>query len=49
MTFWKARSITQSASARMAVVTMTRIAELCSLSQVGQVVFFVSSTKDSFR
>ena len=49
MTFWKARSITQSASARITVVTITRRAELCSFSQVGQVVFFVSSTKDSFR
>ena len=41
---WKAKSMTQSAAARMTVAIITRKAELCSFSQLGQLVFLVSST-----
>ena len=42
------KSISQMITDRINVVTITRIAELCSLSQVGQVTFVVNSFQDSF-
>ena len=48
MTLLMIRSINQMIKARIKVVTITRIAELCNLSHVGHVTLVVSSFQDSF-